>query len=212
MRLTGAPAPESETGVLSFLETLSVLDRPPAALGHRTAITFFNDSERFHWERPEALTDPRSGVLCCPGNYAGPEGCAGPGDEEGLMRVTVLADHRRWTSLEEGAYRAAKETESQRALASAARFVPDPRPYTVFRDTFTPRTIERFTWHANGTVYGSPAKRLDGRTPLEGLYLIGTDQGLVGVVGALMSGIGMANRYGLLGEPAQVPAGPGARP
>ena len=62
---------------------------------------------------------------------------------------------------------------------------------------FTPRTIERYTWHLHGAVYGSPAKRLDGQTPIEGLYLIGTDQGLVGVVGALMSGIQVANRFGL---------------
>jgi len=149
-------------------------------------------------------------VLCCPTNYAAPEPA-----REGLMRVTVLADHRRWVALEEADYRAAKQAESERALESLARFAPDPRPHTVFQDTFTPRTIERFTWHANGTVYGSPVKRLDGRTPLERLYLIGTDQGLVGVIGALMSGIGIANLHGLREEPAQVPAGSagsGARP
>jgi phytoene dehydrogenase-like protein len=198
LRLAGEPAPERDAGVLSFLETQVVMDRPPAELGHRAAVSFANDGERFAWERPEALTDVRSAVIACPGNYRGQE--AGL---EGLVRVTVLADHRRWAVLDPEAYAAAKAAESERALDAIARFAPDPRPHEVLRDVFTPRTIERFTSHLNGAVYGSPVKRHDGRTPIEGLYLIGTDQGLVGVVGALVSGIAMANRYGLSdGAPA----------
>jgi phytoene dehydrogenase-like protein len=114
------------------------------------------------------------------------------------MRTTVLANHAAWTALSGEAYRAAKERESDAALASAARFVPDPRPHTLFRDVFTPRTIERFTGHANGAVYGSPDKSPDGTTGIQGLFLIGTDQGLVGVIGALMSGITVVNRHALL--------------
>ena len=65
----------------------------------------------------------------------------------------------------------------------------------VFRDVFTPRTIERFTWHLNGAVYGSPRKRRDGETGVAGLALCGADQGYVGVIGALVSGIAMANKH-----------------
>jgi hypothetical protein len=79
-------------------------------------------------------------------------------------------------------------------LASAESFSFPIRPHTVFRDSFTPRTIERFTGHRGGAVYGSPHKQRDGQTSLRGLELIGTDQGLVGVVGALLSGISIANR------------------
>jgi phytoene dehydrogenase-like protein len=197
LRLAGAPVPAGEAGVLSFLETQIVMDRPPSALGHSAAVTFYNDGERFDWERPEALTDVKSGVIACPTNYRDQEP-----ELPGLMRATVLADHRRWAALAPEAYAAAKAAESERALDALARFAPDPRPFEVARDVFTPCTIERFTSHANGAVYGSPAKRRDGRTPLAGLYLIGTDQGLVGVVGALVSGIAMANRHGLAPAPA----------
>ena len=65
----------------------------------------------------------------------------------------------------------------------------------MFKDLFTPRTIEHFTGHVNGAVYGSPAKRVNGETPLEGLYICGTDQGFLGIVGAMLSGISMANRH-----------------
>ena len=63
---------------------------------------------------------------------------------------------------------------------------------------FTPATIQRFTGRAAGAVYGSPEKRYHGTTHLKNLFLCGSDQGLVGVVGALLSGITMANRH-LLG-------------
>ena len=62
-------------------------------------------------------------------------------------------------------------------------------------DMFTPTTIRRFTGHDNGAVYGAPHKQLDGTTQLENLFLCGTDQGFVGIVGCIISGIAMANRH-----------------
>jgi hypothetical protein len=49
-----------------------------------------------------------------------------------------------------------------------------------------------------GTVYGSTDKTRDGKTPYNGLYIIGTDQGFLGIVGAMLSGISMANLHGLM--------------
>ena len=60
---------------------------------------------------------------------------------------------------------------------------------------FTPNTIRRFTWHNNGAVYGSPEKRLEGTTHLDNLFLCGSDQGFVGIIGAIVSGITIANRH-----------------
>src|SRR5436190_16989296 len=41
-----------QAGQLSFVESLSVLDRPPKSLGCGETIVFFNDSEMFHWRKP----------------------------------------------------------------------------------------------------------------------------------------------------------------
>ena len=60
---------------------------------------------------------------------------------------------------------------------------------------FTPRTIRRYTGHANGAIYGSPEKRRDGTTGLENLFLCGTDQGFLGIVGSLLSGVSIANAH-----------------
>jgi hypothetical protein len=46
-------------------------------------------------------------------------------------------------------------------------------------------------------VYGSPLKNKSGRTHLDNLFLCGTDQGFLGIVGAMLSGITIANLYGL---------------
>ena len=64
---------------------------------------------------------------------------------------------------------------------------------TTLTDTFTPTTIKRFTSHLNGTLYGSPTKRRDGSTKFKNLFLAGTDQGYIGIVGAMLGGIAVAN-------------------
>ena len=64
---------------------------------------------------------------------------------------------------------------------------------TLMTDTFTPRTIKKYTHHANGALYGSPQKSRTGSTPLKNLYLAGTDQGYIGIVGAMLGGIAVAN-------------------
>ena len=40
-----------------------------------------------------------------------------------------------------------------------------------------------------------PTSGPDGTTRLKNLYICGNDQGLVGVVGTIISGISIANRY-----------------
>jgi phytoene dehydrogenase-like protein len=200
MRLCDSQHHESQPlpGEMSFIETISVLDCQPQQIGHDRTIVFFNDSEHFYWERPrEELCDPRSGVICSPNNYL-------YGDEdfpEGFIRVTLMADHDRWCALPEEEYRLAKLRWCDETAASSVRFMPDYRQHVVDTDMFTPRTIHRFTWHDNGAVYGAPEKKLDGTTSIDRLFLCGSDQGFVGIVGAILSGITVANQHLLRDAP-----------
>ncbi len=75
--------------------------------------------------------------------------------------------------------------------------MPDFRRAVTDTDMFTPTTIRRFTGHDNGAVYGAPDKQTDGTTHLKNLYICGTDQGWVGIIGTIISGIMIANRYAL---------------
>ena len=85
------------------------------------------------------------------------------------------------------------------------RFLPPLSPpdalarATVATDMFTPTTVEHFTGHFRGAIYGSPVKNPAGRTALSNVYVCGTDQGMLGIVGSMLSGISMANQHILKG-------------
>ena len=179
---------DSDVGRMSFVETIGVLDRMPHELGHDATIVFFNDADRFRYARPDQPVDLTSGVVCCPSNYEGHESM-----REGLFRVTWMADPRSWLAFDERDYAEAKAACYERFIECGERCIPGFRDHVVAHDMFTPRTIQRFTGHLNGAVYGSPHKQRDGRTPVENLFICGTDQGFVGIIGAMLSGITMAN-------------------
>ncbi len=194
-----APTRGTPPGRLSFVETISILDCQPADLGWGSdTIIFFNDSARFDYARPTAAVDPRSGVICLPNNFNyGAEGTLA----EGIVRVTCLANYDRWAAFPEDEYLAGKRHWFAEVQRSAQRFLPPlPSPERFARavvttDMFTPRTITRFTGHLAGAIYGAASKNRQGRTALANLYLCGTDQGFLGIVGAMLSGISMANYH-----------------
>jgi len=197
-----------ETGRLSFVETISILDRQPAELGWGSdTIIFFNDSPCFEYACPAAQVDPRSGVICIPNNFDfGPDRVL----PEGILRVTCLANYRLWADLPEDQYRSDKQRWFAEVQRSAQRFLPPLAKddglnlATIATDMFTPRTITKFTGHLGGAIYGAPKKERQGRTILDNLYLCGTDQGFLGIVGAMLSGISMANYHILQKETSRV--------
>lgn len=198
----GTPMPptglEHRPGRHSFVETITVLNQQPAKLGWSDdTIVFFNDSTVFDYACPDTQVDPRSGVICFPNNFNYDNGA---NLAEGFFRVTCLANPGPWFRLGETEYRANKVHWFGEVQRSARRFLPGVEDATllgavVATDMFTPRTITKFTGHVNGAIYGAPDKVRDGRTPLKNLYLCGTDQGFLGIVGAMLSGISMANYH-----------------
>jgi phytoene dehydrogenase-like protein len=195
-------ASSTDIGRLSFVETITMLDVQPHALGWDDTIIFFNDAERLVYARPGELVDPRSGVICFPNNY---QYSGGRQLAEGVLRVTAQANFDRWMALvpDAPAYATEKLRWYERLQEQALKFVPPQAPavlrqHTVASDMFTPRTILHFTGHLAGAIYGSSRKIRDGRTHLANLFLCGTDQGFLGITGAMLSGITMANVH-LLG-------------
>jgi phytoene dehydrogenase-like protein len=203
MRLRSDVAPlagAAEVGRLGYAETIATYE--PAAFagfGWRDAIVFFCDDERFRYRSPAELVDPRSGVICIPNNYRYGEGRT---LDEGWLRVTALANHDAWCRLPEADYLAQKQAWCARLNRVARAHLPAVADAVhdaalTSTDVFTPRTVRKFTGHLNGAIYGSTVKRRDGRTDVANLFLIGTDQGFLGVTGAMLSGISMANLHGL---------------
>jgi phytoene dehydrogenase-like protein len=181
---------EDKAGQLSMVEFITVLNKQPAEMGHETTIIFYNNSDRFDYRKPDELVNVSSGVICCPNNfqYENPL-------PEGMIRITNLANFDLWDRLNKEEYEAQKAAWLGTSLNEVVKLIPDFRDSIVFTDVFTPKTIHRFTGHINGAVYGTPNKTKMGATHLENLFICGTDQGFLGIVGAMLSGISMANLH-----------------
>jgi phytoene dehydrogenase-like protein len=198
-------ADSQNIGKLSFTETITVLDKQPAEFGWNDTIIFFNTRERFHYVgAKDELVDPTSGVICFPNNYQ-----YGNARQlsEGFLRITALANYDRWCALEAADYQNQKDHWYQELQNVALNILPKAKnglkldDARITKDMFTPRTVRKYTGHLNGAIYGAPNKIKDGRTHLKNLYLAGTDQGFLGIVGAMLSGISMANLHVLQDRP-----------
>lgn len=185
-----AIAERERPGEISFVETIFTLDCLPGDLGHHQTVVFYNDSPKFHYVRPDVPVDTRSGIICSPNNFQYKKQ-----REEGTIRITALADPAPWMGWPEEEYIQQKTYWTEKIVESAIRVMPDFRSHIIETDAFTPRTIKKYTGHLNGAVYGAPDKRINGRTHIENVYLCGTDQGFLGIIGAMLSGISIANAY-----------------
>lgn len=217
-------------GKLSFTETISVLDKPARELGIEETIIFFSNSKRFNYARPEELCDTSSGVICMPGNFNLPQqpkdhlvritnianydrwATLGNADFQsapgaGLRPAPQAVDGTSTANAGETPalpYYTAKQRWYEQSCADAIGHIADFRPRVTLVDMFTPRTIRHYTGHEGGAVYGSPIKKRTGESGVEDLYIIGTDQGFLGIIGAMLSGISMANRWVLQRDNAAV--------
>jgi phytoene dehydrogenase-like protein len=194
MRLCSQPVSKDsvQPGDISFMESISVLDKQPIDLGHKQTIVFYNDNEKFTYDRPSRPLDLRSGIICSPNNFQYDDQRQ---LDDGRIRITALADHEYWMNLSDEEYAEQKVRWQDQLVEAALKFMPDFRPHVIDSDVFTPRTIKRFTGHLNGCVYGAPQKFVNGRTHLDNLFVCGTDQGFLGIIGAMLSGITIANNY-----------------
>ena len=180
-------------GELSFIESLYALDKQPAELGIDETIIFYNNAPRFTYAPCDGPADLDSGIICSPNNFA----YADPADvkEGAMVRATVIANPGYWMNLPEEEYRAEKERWFPKILEKVSEKLPPFQSHIVDTDMFTPHTIERYTGKINGAVYGAPDKIRDGKTELENLFICGTDQGFLGIIGSMLSGISIANLH-----------------
>ncbi|MDD4098334.1 MAG: NAD(P)/FAD-dependent oxidoreductase [Lentisphaeria bacterium] len=194
-RLFRTPPPELAAfpaGNIGFCETLFDLNCPPRHLGLDACVIFRNLRDEFVFAPPAARVDWHSQIICMPGNYQQCEGIA----DANTVRLSLLASPSWWFGLAPGPYREAKKRLAEEQIAMLDAWKPGFAEAVTGWDMFTPKTIRRFTGHVNGAIYGSPRKLRSGASAdLSNLFLCGTDQGFLGIVGALMSGAAIANRH-----------------
>jgi len=202
--------PLPRTGKLSFTETILITNTKPKNLSFDPTIVFYNNRSYYKYQKPEELFDKESAVLCFPNNFKGDD------YNEGVYRLTMMANYDKWKSLKDtegSAYIDQKEMVYLEGIKLLKKMIPNfSEDQVLFKDVFTPTSVERYTGHFGGCVYGSPDKSRDGSTPVNGLYVCGTDQGFLGIIGSMLSGISIANLYGLMGSSTRAKMGPETHP
>ncbi|MDR2806861.1 MAG: NAD(P)/FAD-dependent oxidoreductase [Puniceicoccales bacterium] len=186
-------------GQLSFCEAIAIFDQQPQDYGWKDTIIFFEQNPHFSYKKSSQEIETSSGVICLPNNFN-----YGNNQflKEGILRVTALANYERWKTLTAATYPSMKKYCFEQLIERAVKILGDKyldfniwKNNLLDRDFFTPLTVERFTGRVNGAIYGSPKKIYDGVLPIKNLFLCGTDQGFLGIIGAMLSGISIANRH-----------------
>jgi phytoene dehydrogenase-like protein len=122
-----------------------------------------------------------------------------PETRPGSDRYTVVASlngrYPDWNTLAEADYERHKDRMIEESLVALEKFIPDVRGKIDWREAATPRTIERYTTHLNGTSFGTKFEGLpvsmNLSEKLPGLFHAGS-------VGIIMSGwLGTIN-YGVI--------------
>lgn len=154
-------------------------------------IIFYNQNDHFSYKRPDNLLHLDSGVICFPSNFQGKEQ-----NKNFEIRATHLSNYAPWKHLDQkNSYQTQKKLTTAEIRINLEKIVGKFNQNIVYEDTFTPLTIERFTAKKEGAIYGNPRKFKDGTLGYQNLFLAGTDQGLLGIVGSMLSGVTMVNQH-----------------
>ncbi len=191
--LLETPSPLEDLPRLGFVETIFEIS-PDTQLGEggNNTIIFYNLNEQFSYAQPSQRVDFNSGVICMPQNFQNLSPL--PYKE---VRTTHLANYTQWKQLQHSKteYASAKDETALNSLSVAEKILGHFGENIVYRDTFTPLTIERFTAKKHGAIYGNPLKIKDGDIGYDNLFLAGTDQGFLGIIGAMLSGVSIVNQH-----------------
>ncbi len=189
---TNNKVPES-TNRLGFIETIYQLPNKTADLLPKdTTIVFYNNASKFQYQQTQEFADYASGVICFPQNFSGLTD-----DKYIEVRSTHLASYNKWksTSANREEYLHQKSEVALNSAHTLEKLIGKFHHNTVYSDTFTPLTIERYTSKIEGAIYGSPSKVKDGNLGYNNLFLAGTDQGFLGIIGSMLSGVSIVNQH-----------------
>ncbi len=195
LRLLDGKVPSSPDSLprLGFVETIYQLDDSKGlSIDKDSTITFYNENENFSYKSPKELVDFSSGVICFPGSFHGIEV-----KNELEIRSTHLASYSKWKELssDKNSYLEQKNHCSSESLKRIEALTGKFASRITYQNSFTPVTIERYTSKIKGAIYGNPTKIKNGDIGLSNIFLAGTDQGFLGIIGSMLSGVSIVNQH-----------------
>ena len=192
--LLGTPKDSQKDRRLSFVESIFQIEKRilPTLPQDRTCI-FYSKKRPFTFEQPSAPVCYDSGVISLPFNF---HDLNSNGDSI-EVRTTQLANYLKWFSVsgDTKRYAAMKRDHTVESCRQIEPIIGSISDGITFSDCFTPLTVERYTGKHGGAIYGSPNKISDGFIGYDNLVLAGTDQGFLGIIGSMLSGVSMVNKH-----------------
>ncbi|MBC8317987.1 MAG: FAD-dependent oxidoreductase [Desulfobulbaceae bacterium] len=189
--LVGSPQSKHPVGQMSFVESIYILPHEcKKTIVNDQTIIFYSLADDFDYCRPKHPIDSQWGVICFPENFKGL-----PPADHFQIRTTHAANYDLWKNVSRQEYKQMKGKYAQESRGVIEEIIGNFYQNVVYEDSFTPVTIEKFTGKECGAVYGSPLKVKDGRTAFNNLFVAGTDQGYLGIIGSMLSGVTVVNQH-----------------
>ncbi len=176
-----------------------------------------NFGEMNYWlfnqlEHSDQLSRPGVDATQIPGAFLSFGSLRNPGQEPHTAQVISIGHSDQWNSYEHlpwkrrgDDYEQEKQTLAERLLGFVDARLPRLKGLIDYQELSTPLTIQSFTGHHRGMIYGQECDRSrlaenawPISTSVRNLYLTGSDVGTPGINGALMAGVMTAGK--LLGS------------
>lgn len=188
---------------ISFISLYLTLKKNPKEMGFTGANVWLHSKDYIGKEVVSVHTDtfPTCVVLFFP---------TLKGQQSSKHIVEILApvfyeDFKAWENQDwkkhDERYQALKEEIGEKMLTLVDSYYPNFSQEIDFAEESTPLTMSKFTNRALGSAYGIPQTAshhdmhwLSAHTPIKNLFLAGQDAGSLGIVGAMMGGVGAASQ------------------
>lgn len=184
----------------SFLDLFIGLKKCPSTIGVKGEnYWIFDDYDQNKvWNNRHKITEGKPPFAFV--SFGSMNDCEAKGHTAQVLALTDYEFFKQWKDMDwkkrGPEYEALKKQFTQSILDFVEKTIPGFRDLVDYTELSTPLTVEHFSHHPGGQVYGtySSKDRLNmkwhqSRTPIKGLYLTGADSGGCGIVGAMMSGI-----------------------
>jgi phytoene dehydrogenase-like protein len=186
--LLGSPRPPAVAAppVISAVEVTLEFPQPLASAGVTHTLAFLSDHPVFDWRMPDHPAHFNHYTVSAADAFAD-----ATAQLPHHLRIGGYQKGRLWQEITDGVVYRETKLAAQESLLTKLRTV-FPRLDTaraIRMETMTPRTVARYTAHADGGIYGSPVKAWDGKTSVANVFLAGNDRGGIGIVGAMVSGV-----------------------
>lgn len=165
---------------LSALQLYLGLDCNPKDLGmkdHTFTVFFTYDHDENYKNIIEGKYD--KAFFCCL-NYSFFDKTAAP-EGKGILNIFTLDHIKNWENLSENQYRIKKEKVIDIIIKKAEKYIPDLSRHIVVKELGTPRTMHKYTFNPDGSIYGpsliveqAGMLRLQPITPVKGLFIVGS--------------------------------------